>query len=317
MRRHPYTDSRHNLYIAFAIAAVVIVMWLIPLRPSFAQGASSRDGERNFSLREGQGVAVCEAYLELLNRTKFKVTPFCGRPDEGPVKGFEHLDGHLMGVAEIWPLFTKVWEFMRFGDQSHVEKFYYPNAFSPELGYYGTDATSKDTLARGWTDGWLSVWAFATPIDINNDGGALNVITWQGYGATGTGSRCGSDYTRGQWNDSYVNQRAFVLTADGKAIDESRSRSIFGAPPGVARREDAQLPGGDVPPQAFRPLADSIGILKYAGRYYIETQDRPEPEDAERPEDAELPSVQVLLREHGKTTRVCSLHPQSAPVPVD
>jgi hypothetical protein len=76
MRRHLYTDSRHNLYIAFAIAAVVIVMWLIPLRRSFAQGASSRDGERNFSLREGQGVAVCEAYLELLNQTKFKVTPF-------------------------------------------------------------------------------------------------------------------------------------------------------------------------------------------------------------------------------------------------
>jgi len=72
-----------------------------------------------------------------------------------------------------------------------------------------------------------------------------------------------------------------------------------------------------VPPLRRRPLADSIGIFKYEGRYYIETQDRPEPEDAERPEGAELPSVQVLLREHGKTAPVCSLHLRSVPVPVD
>ena len=83
-------------------------MWLAPLQFSFAQEGSNSDTDRNFSLKEGRGVPVCEAYLELLNRTKFEVTPFCGRPSEGPVKGFEHLDGHSMKQEEIWPLFTKV-----------------------------------------------------------------------------------------------------------------------------------------------------------------------------------------------------------------
>ena len=313
MKPEIFDPPHHRCCVALTKAIVVIAVWFVPLQFSFAQGGQNSDTERNFSLQEGRGVAVCEAYLELLNKTKFEVTPFCGRPTEGPVKGFEHLDGHFMKEEEIWPLFTKVWEFMRFGDQNHNERFFYPSAVSPQLNYWSTDATAREVIASFLYSGAMSVWVFSAPIDINNDGAPLNVVTWQGYGATGTGAKCGSYLSTTSWSDVYVSQRAFVLTADVKSIDENRTRVIFGAQPGTARPADSQAPGGTVKrgPNAFISLADSIGILKFDGRYYIETEDRP------KSENADLPPVRVILREHGNARQICSLHPESVPKPME
>ena len=161
----------------FMTVATAIVLWLVPIQPSFSEDAASPSRSQNFSVLDGKGVPVCEAYLELLNKTRFERTPFCGRPHEGAVKGFEHLEGHFMNLEEISPLFTKVWEFMRFGDQGRTEK----------------------------------------------------------YGATGVGKMCGTDYAGSTWQLSYINQRAFVLTADRKSIDETQTRLVFGAPRGVPR----------------------------------------------------------------------------------
>jgi hypothetical protein len=218
-----------------------------------------------------------------------------------------------MVLEEIWPLFTKVWEFMRFNDQHHVERFFYPNS-DPTKSGWSTDATTQGVIAQDLSLGWMYVWTYAAPVDISNNGSPVNVITWQGYGATGTGVRCGSDYAFHPWSDSYVNQRAFVLTADGRAIDEAQTRLIFGAAAGLARGGlPAQLPGGSDTGGAepFRPLADSIGIFKYEGRYYIETEGRP------KSKDTALPPVRVLLRQQGSTRQVCALRPQSVPVPLD
>lgn len=133
----------------------------------------------------------------------------------------------------------------RFGDQGRTEKFFYPNS-DPKLAYWSTDVTSQHSLALGLKNGWLSVWSFSAPVDINNDGTPLNVIIWQGYGATGVGKMCGTDYAGSTWQLSYINQRAFVLTADRKSIDETQTRLVFGAPRGVPRSVDPQLPGDAV-----------------------------------------------------------------------
>jgi hypothetical protein len=292
--------------------ATSTLLWLFPLQSSSAEDAASSSQNKNFNMLDGKGVPVCEAYLELLNKTEFESTPFCGRPHSGPVKGFEPLDGHFISLEEIWPLFTKVWEFMRFGDQSHAERFFYPNT-NPQLAHWSADAASQRTLALGLKLGWLSVWSFSEPVDINNDRTPLNVVIWQGYGATGTAKMCGTDYAFSPWELSYINQRAFVLTPDSKSIDESQTRLIFGALRGAARSVDPQLPSGSVKPgpNAFRPLADSIGIFKFEGRYYIETEGR-----AQDKYGGPAP-VRVLLREHGNTRQVCALNPESVPIPQD
>lgn len=61
----------------------------------------------------------------------------------------------------------------------------------------------------------------------------------------------------------------------------------------------------------FRPLADTIGIFEYRGMYYIETENRP------KAKNAPLPPVVVYLREHGHTTKVCSISLKNEPVPTD
>jgi hypothetical protein len=293
-----------------AAPVLAIAMWLFALGPAFGAEDSDPDSDAQFSLLQGKGVPVCEAYLELLNKTKFEVTPFCGRPADGDVKGFERLERHYLGEPEITPLYTYVWEFMRFNDQHHVEKFCYPNIV-PAKAHCSAAATTGDEIPLLLRLGRMRVWTYTIPLDINNNGSPLKVLIWQGLG---TGKRCGDDYYPTPWTDSYVHQRAFVLSADGTTIDEALTRSIFGALSDRRRSRDiAQLPEGTLPAGAnpFQPVADSIGIFEYDGRYYIETEDQPESKNAP------LPPVRVLLREHGTSNQVCALRPQSVPSPAD
>ncbi len=87
-----------------------------------AQSAPDTDAKQ-FRLIEGRGVAVCDAYLDLLNQTPLQRTPFCGRPEKGPEPNFASLDRHYLDADEIEPLFSLVWEFMRFNDQHHKERY--------------------------------------------------------------------------------------------------------------------------------------------------------------------------------------------------
>jgi hypothetical protein len=135
---------------------------------------------------------------------------------------------------------------------------------------------------------------------------------WQGYGAWGNDAFCGVDYGD---EISYVPQRAYVLSADGKSIDEAQTLAMFGvltkdsskAPD--TTRETLNYPGPDLPAGAtpFRAIADSIGIFGYDGHYYIQTENMP------RPRGARLPPVKVFLREHAHTTQVCAFRPQVIP----
>jgi hypothetical protein len=130
-----------------------------------------------------------------------------------------------------------------------------------------------------------------------------------------SGASCGADYAHLPWDGTYTEQRAFGLSADGKKIDEQQTRDLFGMPgakppkTGSAGRRPAPL--GGLPPGAkpFTPLADSIGIFGYGGRYYIQTENKP----ASR--GVKLPSVEVLLHEHAHTSEVCSFRPRAIPVP--
>jgi len=293
----------------------VVTIVAISLSPtiSYCEESPSKIGENQFTMIKGRGVPVCEAYLELLNKTLFERTPFCGRPDTGPAP-FAPLERRDLGVNEMLPLFNYVWEFMRFNDQHHVEKFFYSNV-DPSKSYWSTDATTREAIGQAVGRGWTHVWTYSKPIDIANDGNAMPLLIWQGYGAAGSGAACGGDYASGAWDDTYTQQRVFVLTADGKEIDESQTRAIFGIAAKRSSRESAaaqppaHIPG--MPPGAkpFIALSDSIGIFGYDNRYYIQTENKPKAR-GESP-----PAVEVLLRDTGHTKKVCAFRPQSVPIP--
>jgi hypothetical protein len=280
---------------------------------SFGGELPATSGDKQFKIITGHGVAVCEAYLDLLNQTPLERTPFCGRPENGPAP-FVPLERHELGVDDILPLFNYVYEFMRFDDQHHVEKFFYPQPDTSK-SYWSTDATTRWDLGEALGFHWVHVWTYGTPIDIANDDMPVRLLIWQGYGAARSGASCGVDYASGPWDGTYTEQRAFVLSADGKTIDEAQTRAIFGmAGTGASKGHAGTQPRVNtrgLPPGAkpFKPLADSIGIFGYGGRYYIQSENKP----ASR--GAAPPAVEVFLREHGQSNKVCSFGPQAVPIP--
>lgn len=337
MRPAPSGNRRRALLACWVTAACVLPMLIAPYRafagPSAdlghlfrlsASNADSGSGSGNeqppqFILKKGRQLPVCKAYTEVLNNTHFDVTPFCGRPDTGPPPDFVQLERHYYGVDQIWPLFTHVWEFMRFQDQFHVEKFYYPlpNSLVSGTGYTSTNATTKGIIEQFLRRHWMLVWDYQHKIDIENDGIPERVLIWQGYGATDTGQICGFNYDTGApWRDIYVGQRAFILSTDGRTIDERRTEAVFGAPANSARRRKLSAPSQamgmrtpDVHP--FVPLADSIGIFGYGNRYYIESENRP------KVWNGLPPPVRVYFRTHGRTKELCTIQVNSVPVPQD
>jgi hypothetical protein len=250
----------------------------------------------SFKLTQGNGVAVCEAYLGFLNRTRFTVNPFCGRPDSDPAHGFEYLQRRDLSANEILSLFNYVHAFMHFNDQYHAERTFHPNAQHMEKSYWSTDVSSESEINDLLGLHWIHVWTYSAPIDLNNDGMPFNVLIWHGYGADGNGAVCGTNYAHHPWDFSYTRQRAFILTADGKQIDEKRTRAIFGAPAQLTPTH-ASARGSEERP--FHPLADSIGIFRFGGRYYIDTENIPKSPGGG--------TVIVYLRENGRGQQVCTL----------
>jgi len=61
----------------------------------------------------------------------------------------------------------------------------------------------------------------------------------------------------------------------------------------------------------FVPIADSMGVFGYRGRYCIETENVPEIKNGP------LPPVRVYLREHDRRAALCTLRSESVPVPKD
>jgi hypothetical protein len=266
---------------------------------------------------QAQDLGVCAAYRQLLTETKFEVTPFCGRPDDGSVPGFTPLKRNYWGVEQIWPIFMHVYEFMLFDDQFHVEMTPSGNPANPFAmrPMRTADVITKDLMAMNLRLKWIRVWSYEEPIDIENDGSPLNVLIWEGYGVTQGAQVCGVVYSGHPWGSPYINQQVFIINSDGKTIDENLTREIFGTQeesmPARLTRQPSKSPFLPVGANPFRPLADTIGIFEYRGMYYIETEDKP------KNKDAPLPPVVVYLREHGHTTKVCSIQLKNEPVPTD
>lgn len=281
--------------VARTVVAGLIWFVLTSILVSHASRSNEAAGSTkhlSFKLSKGRGVAVCDAYLNLLSTTSFNQIPFCGRPEGNYGGGFERLERRNLNAPEIHSFFNRVHGFMYWGDQNHLGRVFHPGIGRDAREQWNGELESEDTINEELNDDWIHAWTYVSPLDINNDGVPKNILIWQGYGATDKGGTCGGLYASKPWNFPYMQQRAFILSSGGEAIDEAQTKVVFGA-----ASEDG-IHG--MPMRKFLPLADSVGIFRYAGRNYIDTQNIPVSEEA--PE-----AVRVLLREHGHTVEVCRL----------
>lgn len=303
---------QHSRPHAAAVVPFAISILTACMSPAFSweQGQAGGEGQEQFSLIQGHGVAVCDAYLKELNQAQFNVTPFCARPDEGFEGGFTPLKPNYWGPDRVLAIFTYVNEFMVFDNQFHVQRFFAPNPANPDKPLVTASPADRSGIGDFISRGWMLVWSYKEPIDIENDGSPRSVLFWQGYGV-GPNGRCGTDHGNHPWTDSYIGQRAFILSSDGKTINERLTRAIFGAPeessPARLTRPRSKSPFLPYGANPFRPFADSIGVFGFRGRYYIETENRP------KTENGPLPPVMVYLREHNNTAKVCALRPENVP----
>jgi hypothetical protein len=240
----------------------------------------------NFKLTNGKNEPVCVAYLQRLNSSQYSQPPYCGRPETDAVPGFSFLKRSRVTVEEISYLSSRVSEF-RDGQHQGARR-----DLPPPL---------RDVDAEEAAGNTLDVWRYEPPVDVDNDGVPDKIIVWHGVPLSGVGVRCGNLWTSNSTNEEQLVrqvQQALVLTADGKQVDEQRTRQMFAAS-GLGGR-----PAGASAAEDLASLGYNFSIFKYKDRYYFDVfRHDPAGSTARRPPDSN--TLDVFLRTPTETRQMC------------
>jgi hypothetical protein len=274
--------------------AFAMIGGLVLACPSHA--ATTSDNPQNgqtyhFTLIQGKGSAVCEAYLTRLNSTDYTTPPYCDIPEATSVPGFSPLRRVPLTAEEIALIRPGVTAFdVAWNKGSKV----YDEGVAMWQSRYGNSPDVRRHGAEELIQGGWKIWRYDPPVDIDNDGETDNVLVWQA-------GQCGHPIqTQLFQTDGRKPTLGYILASGNDRLDIPRTNEIFGHHP----------VGGN----EFRPIGPTIGIFKYQQLYYIDTFlfDGPVNQWGFLPysysESEEINTLAVFLRQHGKTRRVCTYH---------
>lgn len=266
------------------------------------------DGKYHFTLSQGKGVPVCEAYLERLNATRFEAPPYCGRPESTTVKGFVRLNRVPLSSNDVRDLYSILQTFM--GNAANKKVDWSDMQLQQHLAQAGQFRLSQSgvaSLQKDLDSNLSQIWRFDPPIDIDNDGKPENIEVWAGDVLGNVQARpCGADMA-----DLFPDapplrqpQLAFAVTANGTRLDVSNTEKIFGHPLGGY---PIFMGGKWTVSDNFRPIGTSIGIFEYGGLYYFDTFfDGWGDFAGKRRKAATIENtLGVFLNKDGKTRQVC------------
>ncbi len=242
------------------------------------------------ALTKGQGVPVCEAYLQRLNQTYFYEPPYCGRPENDQVPGFAQLHAVRLSAVEVNRLLVA---------QANLTEALHLVPAPDALALAASPHTSpvyldtRGLLAAVSPGQNISVWRFDHSVDIDNDGAPDSIILWRS-GSSPVWSQCGQQLTH-SWN--LQGPIAFILTADNSAIDERRTLDLFG---------NSESFG------AATMQRSSIGVFGYRGEFYFDAFNmNPEPGGtapvAQYPPEHYRNILHVFHRKGGRLEQSCQL----------
>jgi hypothetical protein len=209
-----------------------------------------------FRLTKGDGLPVCQAYLQRLNKSGFGYShrPYCDRPENDAVPGFSKLERIPLQPPEVNKLYKLVFNFENPPRQFEIDQLKSirrgESNVTPDVGV-GLDA-----------------WRYNSPLDIFNDGAPVNLLMWRAVGQGAPITRCGLDLReagRGQRSD----QMPIVFKPGDGEIDAQATKLLIAHP---IQKYDSSLQTGNLYSTAtdFRPIARSIGIFKYRNLYYFD-----------------------------------------------
>jgi hypothetical protein len=280
--------------------------WVVLLVASAAVAAPAGDSKLpqlgyEFTLQKGLGVPVCEAYVLRLRATRFARPPYCGRPENDSVRGFEKLARVPLTRTEIEHVFASAEGLLRFGDPEFYEKHerdaHTRTHPARAAAMYADD--QEERLAGGWPP---FAYRFDPQIDIDNDGEPDSVVAWKQPGVT-----CGA--VKRVYPERFTTH--LLLLDDEGAVDVTRTRRIFGHPMGsILEYTD---PSGhrqllDLS-NRFRAIGDMQGTFSYRGKFYLDTfyASTGDLENNRVDEPYITDTLAVLLRSGGKTSLQCEI----------
>jgi hypothetical protein len=194
------------------------------------------------ALKKGRGIPVCEAYLQRLNQTQYELPPYCGRPENDSVPGFESLTRIWVPTAEINRLLVD------------ANKFVYD-----EPANFDLDKPFPLSVR-------LTSYGFRPNIIIENDGIPKNVVLWNLDNREEP--ECNSTYGPVPYPRRSF-QVALILSSDGSAIDRARTNAVFSQPakgPAMPGQANQHLKNG-----GYSRMGNTYGVFEYRGVFYFDT----------------------------------------------
>lgn len=204
-----------------------------------------------FTLRTGSGTPVCDAYVARLRAQRWPLPVRCGIPEKTSIAGFTELKRVPLSGSEIKALFPNVYWFAH--NQKQAEPLI---AWVPEELDFG--------IGKG-----LLAWRYDPSLSLDNNGVTDDIVVWQGATAPAHAPACGEVIFQGREEGrAQYDTQAYVLTTDGKSIDERRTRELFEHP---HPNTEEHTPSGRVEHREFQELGDHVGFFEYDGVYYTES----------------------------------------------
>jgi hypothetical protein len=245
-------------------------------------------GYHKFILTKGKGVEVCETYLKRLNKTWFESLPFCNRPENTDVPGFERLNRVLLTPEELYLIYYRVFDFIQTGKNIRDKAL----NLRPE-DKEGTILFFKQGLELQQ----LGAFRYDPPIDFDNDQKPENVLVWKQSRFS-----CGSIHEAYGLFPQLGRIIAVILEPDSLSVDGKKTKALIGHPIGGYPEPD-----GKGLYEGFRPVGDSIGIFRFKGVTYFDTFfDGWGDFEGKRREDPNIwRTLGVFKREKGQTKQVC------------
>jgi hypothetical protein len=263
-----------------------------------------------FELTRGKNVPACQAYLQRLKQTQFSQPAYCGRPEDDRVPGFQRLQRVMLSATEVERRGSLV-ETIAY--PLNIDRWPYYEQMNANGGVFpGTPRSFQATVLPGKH---YSSWRYTPEVDIDNDGTPDDILIWNIDELDHPD--CGG-YRGPPPGPVRADQWAFILTKDGRTIDQARTIEIFGHPDGGYLLPTGPIPGSHGPItflKSLRLMGNSYGVFRYRNLYYFETfYDHEFPSELGDFRDQRKGSrvlqdtLAVFLRRDHKTLPVCEYH---------
>ena len=191
-----------------------------------------------FKLTQGQGIEVCEAYLQRLNATEFLDNdPVKGRITEPLLKGFADLKLEPLTAEEIQHMYYKIMSFNFFRNQDFLEKYMDIHKGDKKNRWTKMKTDELQERIKNYMIEYQKTpfVRYQEKLDLDNDGTATNTVIKSNYGI-------------------------YIVDNELRKINEANMMAIF------ADKELLEWPTI----VQFPPLAMLSTVFGYKGKYYFD-----------------------------------------------